>query len=68
MSLKTFHVVFVTLSTLLATGFGVWCFKQHVATGSDLYTLAGALSFMAGGGMVLYGVIFLRKFKRIGFM
>lgn len=68
MSLKTFHIVFLIVCLLLFGGFGVWCFAQHGDTGNDLYTLAGAASFMCGGALLYYGIVFLKKYKDWGFM
>jgi hypothetical protein len=58
MSLKLFHVVFVTCSTLLAFLFGGW----SVARGGG-YTFAGAAAFLVGVALVVYGVWFWRKIQ-----
>ncbi len=59
MSLKWFHVVFIGLSIVTATGFGVWgLFNQHA--------VLGALSLAAAPALVVYGRYFLSKSRRIG--
>ena len=59
MSLKWFHIVFITLSTLLLIGFGVWgLFNQHVALGIG--------SLAASAGLCVYGNYFLQKARRLG--
>ena len=56
MSLKAFHVVFITASVLLAFGFGAWCL------GAQPPWLATAVaSFAAGLGLVVYEAWFIRK-------
>ena len=58
MSLKWFHIVFITLSMLTSLGFGVWSlFNQHVAL--------GAASLAASAGLVVYGNYFLAKARTL---
>jgi hypothetical protein len=59
MSLKWFHIVFITLSVLLSIGFGVWgLFNQHVAL--------GIASLAVSAGLCVYGTYFLQKARRMG--
>jgi hypothetical protein len=59
MSLKWFHIVFITLSMLLSLWFGVWgLLNQHIALGS--------LSLAASAGLVVYGNYFLGKLRKLG--
>ena len=65
MSLKGFHIVFITFSTLLALVLGVWCIRVNLAEGAPVY-LAGAIgSFAAAVALIVYGVLFYRKMKRL---
>jgi len=65
MSLKGFHIVFIIFSTLLATGTGVWCIWVDLVEGVPIY-LAGAIaSFAAAIALVVYGVWFYKKMKRL---
>jgi hypothetical protein len=59
MSLKWFHVVFITLSVLLSLWFGVWAlFNEQVAL--------GIVSLGASAGLVIYGNYFFGKARKIG--
>ena len=59
MSLRWFHVLFITLSTLMSIGFGVWgLFNQHIAL--------GVASLAVSGGLCGYGTYFLQKARRLG--
>ena len=59
MSLKWFHIVFISLSVLVSLGFGVWgLFNQQIAL--------GVVSLGASAGLVLYGNYFLAKARRLG--
>lgn len=64
MSLKAFHLVFVTVSIALAFGFGVWLAVQG---GLWDYVFA-ALSFGAGVGLIFYERYFLKKTKNVGYL
>jgi hypothetical protein len=58
MSLKWFHVLFITLSTLVLVGFGVWgLFNQYV--------VLGVASILGSAGLCVYGTYFLQKMRRI---
>ena len=57
MSLKTFHIFFISVSVLLSLGFGAWCLGQPG------YTAAGIGSFVAAAALVAYEVVFLQRFK-----
>lgn len=64
MSLKGFHLVFVTVSTLLCAFLALWAFvlvpeKSSMATALGIVGVVGALL------MPLYGVYFYRKITRI---
>jgi hypothetical protein len=61
MSLKAFHLIFVTLLTALSFGFAVWAFVY----GKILFGVGG----IATGGLVIwYGVYFLKKLKKISYL
>jgi len=60
MSLKAFHVVFVTASVLLAFGFAAWCFGAAPDPGVG-WRLAGVGSVLTGVGLVFYEAWFLKK-------
>jgi hypothetical protein len=65
MSLKAFHFVFIFVSTLLALSLGVWCIWIDLVEGAPI-SLAGAIaSFASAIGLLVYGVWFYRKMKRL---
>ena len=65
MSLKVFHIVFIVFSTLLAIGLGLWCIWVNLVEGVPIY-LAGAIgSFVSAIILIVYGIWFYRKMKRL---
>jgi hypothetical protein len=65
MSLKAFHIVFIIFSTLLAIGTGAWCVWVDLIEGAPIY-LAGAIaSFAAAVALIIYGIWFYKKMKRL---
>ena len=65
MSLKGFHIVFIVFSTLLALGLGLWCVWVNLVEDAPIY-LAGAIaSFVTAVALIIYGVWFYRKMKRL---
>jgi hypothetical protein len=61
MSLKAFHLIFVTLLTALSFGGAAWAFQS----GS---VLAGATALATGILVIIYGVYFLKKLKNISYL
>jgi hypothetical protein len=57
MSLKAFHVLFITASVLLAFVLAAWCLKTSV--------LGAAAAFAVGLALIAYEVWFLRKARRV---
>ncbi len=64
MSLKAFHIFFIAVAALTLFGFGVWC----VLVGGTGYLVMGVVSFIAGIGLVIYGVKFLQKLKDVRYL
>jgi hypothetical protein len=65
MSLKSFHIVFVVFSTLLAIGLGVYCVWVDLVVGEPIYQTGAICSFVGALTLVVYGVWFYRKMKRL---
>lgn len=63
MSLKAFHVFFVTMAVILCVVFGVWCVSSDYANSHAGYKIAGYASFVIGVLLVLFEINFLKKFK-----
>jgi hypothetical protein len=69
MSLKAFHLVFITASSALAFGCGVWGLKNYwSANGTSLDVLFGLGSLLAGAGLILYERYFLKKLKNVSYL
>lgn len=61
MSLKAFHLIFVTSLTMLSLGFTAWAF----ASGRIIF---GILGIIVAALVVFYGIYFLRKLKKISYL
>ena len=61
MSLRAFHLFFISLSAVMAAFCSAWAFSQF-QTGHQLIYGAGALASAASvAGLAVYGVAFQRK-------
>jgi len=58
MSLKIFHVIFVTLSVLLSLGFSKWCWQNGFFIGTPV-------AFGFAVLLLVYGVWFWKKLQNI---
>jgi len=68
MSLKAFHVVFVTASILLAFGFGASSYVAYNDQGKMMDLIYAIGSTLAGIALVIYFKIVLRKLKNISYL
>ena len=66
MSLKAFHIVFVTVSVILCVGFALWAIVEYRANGAIGTLIWGVVSLLAAVVLVAYGRWFLRKLKEVG--
>lgn len=64
MSLKGFHIVFVTISTLLFLFLALWSFVLTPES-STIATVLGYVGVVGAVTMPVYGVYFYRKARRI---
>jgi hypothetical protein len=69
MSLKAFHLVFITASSALAFGCGVWGLKTYFsADGRLLHLLFGLGSLITGVALIVYERYFLKKLKDVEYL
>jgi hypothetical protein len=69
MSLKAFHLVFITASCALAFGFGVWELKTYFSAEGGLLDMIFAIgSFVAGISLIFYERYFLKKLKDVSYL
>jgi len=61
MSLKAFHLIFVTLLTALSFGFAAWAFSTE-------HPVFGVAGIATGILVIIYGVYFLKKLKKISYL
>ncbi len=68
MSLKAFHILFITASVALSFWFG-WFELSHYAeskAATDLWFGVG--SCVTGAALIAYGIYFLKKLKNISYL
>ena len=69
MSLKAFHVIFITASSALAFGCGIWGLKNYFGPeGRVMDLLFGLGSIAAGVGLIIYERYFLKKLKNVSYL
>lgn len=68
MSLKAFHILFIACSTLLAFWLGAWAIQAYGRSSQGLLLVSGIAAIAAGAGLIVYGVLFLRKLRHVHFL
>lgn len=62
MSLKVVHIAFIAASVVMLLVFGGW---SLLVGGSLAYTGMGLLALAAAGGLVVYGIHFVRTMRDV---
>jgi hypothetical protein len=65
MSLKAFHLLFISLSVVLAAFCAAWAVGQYRSEHEIAYVLYTVLSIGIGGALVVYGAAFQRKARKL---
>jgi hypothetical protein len=69
MSLKSFHLIFITAASALAFGFAIWELKEYFSEGGRTVNLAMGLGgILTTVGLVLYERYFLKKLKKVSYL
>jgi len=68
MSLKAFHVVFISLSVLLSLVVGVWGIESYLSGSQDIAITVGIFFVLFGAGLVYYERKFIQKFKNVSYL
>jgi hypothetical protein len=66
MSLRTFHLIFVTASVILAFGLGAWGIDAYSARGEAGALVLALLGFLFGAAFAVYGFRVRTKLKGLG--
>ena len=68
MSLKAFHVVFITLSIVLCLAIGGWGVFSFLSDSNDVGILVAVFFILLGLGLIYYEMKFINKFKHVGYL
>ena len=66
MSLKFFHILFITVSSLMCLVVGLWALDAYRADGAASWLALAATAFIGGGALVVYGSRFMQKMRKLG--
>lgn len=65
MSLKAFHVLFITVAVLMILGCGGWALSAWLQSGYAGSLVAAIGAFLGAVTLIVYEVIFIRKTKGV---
>ena len=69
MSLKTFHLIFISATVALAFGIGGWLVKGYFSPNGRVWDLVfGLVSIASGVGLIFYERYFLKKTKNVSYL
>ena len=65
MSLKSFHIIFICISTLFSIFFGYWSYNEWAQIGSFQYIIYSLISVVFTIGLLIYGKWFLKEISEL---
>ena len=65
MSLKSFHILFICITTLFSIFLGYWCYNQWVQIGGSHYLVYSLMTILFSLGMLFYGKWFLKEIAEL---
>ncbi len=65
MSLRSFHLLFIALSVILAAFFAAWATGQYRAEHQIGYAVTSLGSIAVALGLAVYGAVFRRKTRNL---
>jgi ABC-type Mn2+/Zn2+ transport system permease subunit len=65
MSLRAFHLLFISLSVVLAAFVAAWAAQQYQIAHDVSYAATAVAAFATGIGMAAYGAAFQRKTRHL---
>ena len=68
MSLKSFHIFFITVSVLLTVGMGIVFLRVFLEARAPSQLVWSILAFGAAVALIVYGWHFLKKLKDVSFL
>ena len=68
MSLKAFHLFFISVSVLLSLAVGGWGIQSYLTNSDGVGILVGLFFLLLGIGLMFYEMSFIRKFKHVSYL
>ena len=65
MSLKSFHIIFICISTLFSIFFGYWCYNEWSQIGGMQYLVYSSISVAFTITKLIYGKWFLKEISEL---
>ena len=65
MGLRSFHLLFIAVSVVLAAFVAAWAAGQYQSAQGVTYAVTGVAALATGAGLAWYGAIFQRKTRRL---
>jgi predicted Co/Zn/Cd cation transporter (cation efflux family) len=65
MSLRAFHLFFISVSAVMAAFCAAWAFAQFRAEHEVVYAAGAVLSALSVAGLAVYGAAFQRKTRHL---
>jgi hypothetical protein len=68
MSLKAFHLVFITAAVIFSFWFGAWMYRAYQAEGATSDLVYAVASLTVGVALVVYEGFFIKKLKHVSYL
>jgi hypothetical protein len=68
MSLKAFHLVFISAASAMCVGCAIWGLKDFLGGGGTFDLIFAIGAFVAGVALIFYERYFLKKLKNVSYL
>ena len=65
MGLRSFHLLFIGLSVVLAGSMAAWAVEQFRVEHQGIFVVTAVAGVLAGCGLAAYGAVFQRKTRNL---
>ncbi len=65
MSLKSFHIIFILISSIILIAFGYWCFREWQLYNQTIYLIYSVLGILLCLGLGIYSKWFLKEISNL---
>ncbi len=65
MSLKSFHIIFILISSIILVAFGYWCYREWQLYNQTIYLIYSIIGILSCLGLGIYSKWFIKEISNL---